>query len=140
MSDASVQQQSGLGEVRELERDYTLNEAAELEGCHPNTIRHRAKNKEYETYLDGGIRKITRRSMLARRNRLLQDQTAVSPALPPPPDHVKIAKARAEKRAHYQTPGQARGLPPAAAGHSAAAVAGRVGPTPPSRISGAGPD
>jgi hypothetical protein len=72
MSDASVQQQSGLAEVRELERDLTLNEIAELEGCHSNTIRYRIKDGQYESYLDGGIRKVTRRSALARRNRLLQ--------------------------------------------------------------------
>jgi hypothetical protein len=74
MSDTSVQQQSGLGEVRELERDLTLNETAELEGCHANTIRYRIKDGQYESYLDGAIRKVTRRSALARRNRLLQNQ------------------------------------------------------------------
>jgi hypothetical protein len=99
MSDASTQQQSGHSEVRELVRDFTLNETAELEGCHANTVRKRIKDKEYESYLDGGIRKVTRRSVLARRNRLLQEQT-VSPTLPPPPNHPKIAKARAEARAH----------------------------------------
>jgi hypothetical protein len=70
---------------------------AELDGCHPNTVRARIKRREYESYLDGGVRKVTRRSALARRNRLLQEQTT-NPTLPPPPDHVKIAKARTEAR------------------------------------------
>lgn len=88
-----------LGELSEVERDYTLRELCKIENVSDYTLRKRIKAREYETYWDGGRMMITNRSVLARRRRLLADQTG-NPRPPlPPPDQELCRKGKAEARA-----------------------------------------
>jgi hypothetical protein len=74
-----------------------LSVAADLEDASEWTMRQRIDNGEYESYLDGNKRKITLRSIIERRKRLLEAQTP-SPTIPPKDAWVKSAKVRARRR------------------------------------------
>jgi hypothetical protein len=65
-----------------------LRDACELEGSSEWKMRKDIERGEYESYLDGRKRKITLRSIKARRERLLKAQTP-SPTIPPPPQRSK---------------------------------------------------
>jgi hypothetical protein len=73
-----------------------LSDACKLDGSSEWKIRKLIKEKQLESFVDGNRRKVTLRSLKARREWLLQAQNP-SPILPPPGNPVKLAKARATK-------------------------------------------
>src|SRR5215471_17631685 len=74
-----------------------LSDACKLESSSEWKIREAIKRGEYESYIDGNRRKVTLRSIEARRNRLLKAQ-APSPTIPPAEAWVRAVAVRAERR------------------------------------------
>jgi hypothetical protein len=115
----------------------TLKKTAKLCDCSEWYIRKLIKEGQLDSDLDGGIRKVPLRSIEERQERLLKAQNP-SPTIPPPPDHAKIAKARAEKRAQMRpaTPSSPTLLPlpdHAKLANVRAEARARVGPATTSR-------
>lgn len=74
-----------------------LHDAGKLEGSSEWKIRKLIKQGEYESYVDGNRRKVTLRSIKARRERLLKAQ-ASSPTMPPAKAWEQAVAVRAERR------------------------------------------
>ena len=74
-----------------------LHDACQLEGSSEWKMRKLIKQGEYESYVDGNRRKVTLRSIKARRERLLKAQ-ASSPTIPPAKAWKQAVAVRAERR------------------------------------------
>src|SRR5215831_17984145 len=74
-----------------------LRDACKLEGSSEWKIRKAIKRGEYESYVDGNRRKVTLRSIIARRERLLNAQ-APSPTIPPAEAWMSGVAVRAKRR------------------------------------------
>jgi hypothetical protein len=74
-----------------------LHDACKLECSSEWKMRKLIKEGEYESYIDGNRRKITLRSIKARRERLLKAQ-ASSPTIPPAKAWEQAVAVRAERR------------------------------------------
>jgi hypothetical protein len=86
-------------DVREALSDVAaldLSDAGKLEGSSQWKMRKLIKEGEYESYMDGRKRKVTLRSIKARRDRLLKAQTA-PPTIPPIP---RCSRSRKPQRTH----------------------------------------
>jgi hypothetical protein len=75
---------SDLSELAALD----LRDACKLDGSSEWKMRKLIKKGEVESYIDGNRRKVTLRSLKARRERLIKAQ-APSPTIPPPPQRSK---------------------------------------------------
>jgi hypothetical protein len=74
-----------------------LGDACKLDGLSEWKMRKLIKQGEVESYVEGNRRKVTLRSIIARRERLLKAQ-APSPTIPPAEAWMSGVAVRAERR------------------------------------------
>jgi hypothetical protein len=100
---------SDLSELAALD----LRDACKLEGSSEWKMRKLINKGEVESYVDGNRRKVTLRSIIARRERLLKAQ-APSPTIPPPPQPSKQHPGLTPQPPNAPRRGRARNPEPAA--------------------------
>jgi len=112
----SVDIGSALAEAIEHVASVSFQQACVLQDVKPTKGHEVVDTGEWETYLDGSTRKVTLRSIKARRDRLL----AEAKATPPPPLREGLAKGPAASLAARKRRGRPRKRPASAASEIAA--------------------
>jgi hypothetical protein len=118
---ASLDVGSALTEVIEQVASVSFQQACALQDVGPTKGHDLVNTGEWETYLDGSTRKVTLRSIKARRDRLLADAKTA----PPPPLREGLAKGPAAALAARKRRGRPRKRPAGDAARNSAATGAR---------------